>query len=120
MIKLKSVTVKFDPSKLKKKLDTQNVQAVRWLKNEIAKDTEPFVPFKTGTLSRSVRSSVASEDKYLIYNTKYARRLYEGTHFNFNRTKHPQATYAWFEKSKAINLKKWVLGVAKLGGWRSK
>ena len=72
---------------------------------QIIKDTDPFVPFKTGmTASSVVRSSTLGA---IRYTTKYARSIYYGMNLNFNRAKHPQAGPKWFEKSKAIWLRRW-------------
>ena len=96
-----------------------------WLANEILKDTDPFVPALT--LSLSQRSHV--EGNSVIYPGPYARYLYygkvmEGPKYGpkhatekdlvFTKSVHPQAQSHWFEASKAQNLKKWVRGVAKL------
>lgn len=95
-----------------------------WLANEILKDTDPFVPALT--LSLSQRSRVEGDS--VIYPGPYARYLYygkvmEGPKYGpkhatdkdlvFTKSVHPQAQSHWFEASKAQNLKKWVRGVAK-------
>ena len=95
-----------------------------WLANEILKDTDPFVPALT--LSLSQRSHV--EGNSVIYPGPYARYLYygkvmEGPKYGpkhatdkdlvFTKSVHPQAQSHWFEASKAQNLKKWLRGVAK-------
>lgn len=95
-----------------------------WLANEILKDTDPFVPALT--LSLSQRSHV--EGNSVIYPGPYARYLYygkvmEGPKYGpkhatekdlvFTKSVHSQAQSHWFEASKAKNLKKWVRGVAK-------
>lgn len=95
-----------------------------WLANEILKDTDPFVPALT--LSLSQRSHVEGDS--VIYPGPYARYLYygkamEGPKYGpkhatdkdlvFTKSVHPQAQSHWFEASKAQNLKKWVRGVAK-------
>jgi hypothetical protein len=95
-----------------------------WLKNEVAKDSEPFVPFRAnngGTLTRSVRSSIAEPDNRLIYDTVYARPMYKGISrrgrpLTYNRSVHPQASAEWFEKAKAIYKPKWVRGTQ--AAWR--
>lgn len=95
-----------------------------WLANEILKDTDPFVPALT--LSLSQRSHV--EGNSVIYPGPYARYLYYGKEMEgpkygpkhatekdlvFTKSVHPQAQSHWFEASKAQNLKKWLRGVAK-------
>jgi len=97
-----------------------------WLANEVLKDTDPYVPALTGSLS--IRSHV--EGNMVVYPGPYARYLYYGkvmagpkygpkyaTDKNLVYTKsvHPQAQSHWFEASKAQNLKKWLRGVEKIG-----
>ena len=94
---------------------------------QIERDTAPFVPALTGSLTQ--RTKV--EEGMVIYPGPYARYLYYGklmvdpetgspwakkgatkvlTNRNlvFNHTVHPQAQSHWFEASKAQNLDKWI------------
>lgn len=94
---------------------------------QVEKDTEPFVPALTGSLTQRTRV-IGSE---VIYPGPYARFLYYGKvmvdpntgstyapkggakvvtdrNLVFNRAMHPQAQSHWFEASKAQNLEKWV------------
>lgn len=96
-----------------------------WLANEVLKDTDPFVPALTGSLSQRSRT----EGNLVIYPGPYARYLYYGkvmagpkygpkhaTDKNLVYTKsvHPNAQSHWVEASKAQNLNKWLRGVKKL------
>lgn len=118
----------FDVNKCKKKYGAMNDKARMLLKNEIVKDTDKFVPFRTGYLKNSAIRSISSKDDAIIYKGPYARFLYYGkvmigviTHrpwakkgeikkaTNRNLTfSHPFACARWFEKSKSINLRKWL------------
>lgn len=95
-----------------------------WLANEIMKDTRPYVPALT--LSLSNRTHV--EGNKAIYPGPYARYLYfgkvmEGPKYGpkhatdkdlvYTKTVNPQAQSHWFEASKAQNMKKWERGVKK-------
>ena len=94
---------------------------------QIAKDTVPFVPALTGSLTQRTRV----EDSKVIYPGPYARFLYYGKlmvdpitgssyapkggtkvltdkNLVFSKAMHPQAQAHWFEASKAQNLEKWV------------
>lgn len=94
---------------------------------QVEKDTQPFVPMLTGSLTQ--RTRVVGND--IIYPGPYARFLYYGKvmvdpntgstyapkggtkvvtdrNLVFNKTMHPQAQAHWFEASKAQNLDKWV------------
>lgn len=93
---------------------------------QVAKDTTPFVPALTGSLSE--RTQVDGGN--VIYSGPYARVLYYGKlmvdpntgssyapkdgtkvvtdkDLVFTQTVHPQAQSHWFEASKAQNMEKW-------------
>ena len=97
------------------------------LAQQVMKDTTPFAPALTGSLTQHARV-IGSE---VIYPGPYARFLYYGKvmvdpatgstyapkggtkvitdrNLVFNRAMHPQAQSHWFEASKAQNLEKWV------------
>ena len=94
---------------------------------QVEKDTQPFVPMLTGSLTQ--RTRVVGND--IIYPGPYARPLYYGKvmvdpntgstyapkggtkvvtdrNLVFNHTSHPQAQAHWCEASKAQNLGKWA------------
>ena len=98
-----------------------------WLANEILKDTRPYVPALTESLSNRSHT----EGRFVVYPGPYARYLYYGkamkgppqgpkyaTDKNLIYTKavHPQAQSHWFEASKAQNMRKWERGVKKIVG----
>ena len=97
------------------------------LAEQIEKDTQPFVPMLTGSLTQRTRVV----GNAVIYPGPYARFLYYGKvmvdpntgstyapkggtkvatdrNLVFNHANHPQAQAHWFEASKAQNLDKWV------------
>ena len=97
------------------------------LAQQVMKDTAPFVPALTGSLTERTRV-VGNE---VIYPGPYARFLYYGKvmvdpttgstyapkggtkvvtdrNLVFNTTMHPQAQAHWFDASKAQNMEKWV------------
>ncbi len=97
------------------------------LAEQIEKDTQPFVPMLTGSLTQRTRVDGSA----VIYPGPYARFLYYGKvmvdpntgstyapkggtkvvtdrDLVFNQIMHPQAQSHWFEASKAQNLGKWV------------
>jgi len=108
-----SVNVRFEMNinNLNARFDKRFFKANEWLDSEILKDCSPYIPFKTGQLERSGKVLKPGE---ITWNTPYARRLYYGTGFNFNKAYHPQATAQWFEKAKSVNLPKWVSGAEKV------
>ena len=97
------------------------------LAEQMEKDTQPFVPALTGSLTQRTRVDGSA----VIYPGPYARFLYYGKvmvdantgstyapkggtkvvtdrNLVFNKTMHPQAQAHWGEASKAQNLDKWV------------
>lgn len=97
------------------------------LAEQIEKDTQPFVPMLTGSLTQRTRVDGSA----VIYPGPYARFLYYGKvmvdpntgstyapkggtkvvtdrNLVFNKAMHPQAQAHWFEASKAQNHDKWV------------
>lgn len=94
---------------------------------QIEKDTVPFVPALTGSLTERTRVV----GNIIIYPGPYARFLYNGKvmvdpntgstyapkggtkvvtdrNLAFTQTVHPQAQSHWFEASKAQNFDKWL------------
>lgn len=97
------------------------------LAEHVEKDTQPFVPMLTGSLTQRTRVV----GNAVIYPAPYARFLYYGKvmvdpntgstyapkggtkvetdrNLVFTKSVHPQAQSHWFEASKAQNLKKWI------------
>lgn len=97
------------------------------LAQQVMKDTTPFVPALTGSLTQRTRVI----GNVVIYPGPYARFLYNGKlmvdpatgsayapkgghkvvtdrDLVFTKTMHPQAQAHWFDASKAQNLEKWV------------
>lgn len=128
----------FDKNKCKRKYDNYNKQARKILKNEVVKDTDKFVPYGNGIVSKSAINSINSDNDYIIYKGPYARFLYYclvmvGIRTNRPWAKkgeikvvanpkraltfsgsHPLACARWFEKSRSINLKKWLIIIRKV------
>lgn len=90
------------PSAVKREISV----AHQALDTQVIMRTEPFVPFRTGHLNRSV--SRGAEPGEIRYDVPYARRCYRGEGFDFRRTFHPQATHHWLEKAKAVYMPEWT------------
>lgn len=112
---------------IKEQLALGRSKAEHIVAQQVAKDTVPFVPALTGSLTQRTRV----EDSKVIYPGPYARFLYYGKlmvdpitgssyapkggtkvltdkNLVFSQAMHPQAQAHWFEASKAQNLEKWV------------
>ncbi len=115
-----------------KALDEACTEAQHALAVQVEKDTDPFVPMRSGSLSQ--RAHVI--DNVIVYPGPYAHYLYEGVLYvdpetgspfakkgvskvattrplDIKKTSHKQATSHWFEASKAQNLEKWEKFAAK-------
>lgn len=112
---------------IKDKLAESCTRAESIVGQQVIKDTAPFVPALTGSLT--IRTSLDSNK--IIYPGPYARFLYYGKvmvdpqtgstfapkggtkvltdrDLVFSKAMHPQAQSHWFEASKAQNLDKWI------------
>lgn len=123
------ITAKIDAGALiglKMKLAEGCKEAEHAVANQIKSDTEPYVPFLTGSLDNRTRVY----KNMVIYPGPYARYLYYGKlmvdpetgssyapkggvkdltdkNLVFNTSGHSQAQSHWFEASKAENLDEW-------------
>ena len=112
---------------IKDKLAERCTRAESIVGQQVIKDTEPFVPALTGSLTIRTRL----DGNKIIYPGPYARFLYYGKvmvdpqtgstfapkggtkvltnrDLVFSKAMHPQAQSHWFEASKAQNLDKWI------------
>lgn len=112
---------------IKDKLAESCTRAESIVGQQVIKDTEPFVPALTGSLTIRTRL----DGNIIIYPGPYARFLYYGKvmvdpqtgstfapkggtkvltnrDLVFSKAMHPQAQSHWFEASKAQNLDKWI------------
>lgn len=126
MLKIKIDTRGYDA--LCEALDEATHKAQHMVAEQAEKDTQPFVPWRTGSLAN--RSQAI--DNMIVYPGPYARYLYYGKlmvdpdtgsawaskgatkvltdrNLVFSQPAgHRQAQSHWFEASKAQNLEKWV------------
>lgn len=121
-----NVTVNINSKEIVNRYDTKRNKALRILKSEISKDTEQYVPFRDGTLRRSVTGSLRTNEPKIVWSAVHARFLYYGnvmvgkitrrawankgeTKETINKTLHySQGGSYWFKKSKQSNLKNWI------------
>ena len=112
---------------IKDKLAESCTRAESIVGQQVIKDTAPFVPARTGSLTIRTRL----DGNKIIYPGPYARFLYYGKvmvdpqtgstfapkggtkvltnrDLVFSKAMHPQAQSHWFEASKAQNMEKWV------------
>lgn len=113
-------------ARLRQKASPASVRAAYILANQIAKDTEKYVP----AMNLELADGTIVDGDTIIYPGPYARYLYHGKlrvdpktgsswassgankvltdrDLVFSRSPHPDAQAYWFEASKAQNLIKW-------------
>ena len=121
-----NVKVNIDTNKINKQYKAKQQNAMRMLKSEIAKDTEPYVPMRDSRLRRS--TSLRTNTPKLIWSTPYARFIYYGKLMVGRITRRAWAkkgetkvttnknlTYSqpgtgpnWFDRAKKQKLQKWL------------
>lgn len=114
-------------------LDRRVEKANAWLVEEIIKDTDPFVPARTGVLAMNVQR----HGHTIVYASPYARFQYYGKvmidpatgstfapkgarkvlterDLKYSKAMHKHAQSHWFEASRAVNEEHWREGVRKI------
>ena len=84
------------------------VRAQKYLDNAVLKDTDPYVPMRTGVLKKSGVLGTRIGSGLVEYVAPYAWKCYYGVHIRFSKSRHPLAQAKWFEASKAVNKNKWL------------
>lgn len=102
----------------RKRLSENYKRAQAYLDSTVLKDTDKYVPMRTGILARSGILGTRIGSGVIEYIAPYAKRLYYGTHIRFGKSRHPLAQAKWFEASKAVNKQSWLTGVRRIAGKR--
>lgn len=120
-------TIKFDPAPIVAALKSNKEKAEHAVAVQAQKDTEPYAPARTGSMSQRTRVI----GNQIVYPGPYARYLYYGKlmvdpetgsayarkgttkvltdkNLVFTTAMHQNAQSHWFEASKAENLEKWA------------
>ena len=114
-------------------LDGRVEKANAWLVEEIIKDTDPFVPARTGVLAMNVQRHghtivYASPDARFQYYGKVmidpatgstfapkgVRKVLTERDLKYSKAMHKHAQSHWFEASRAVNEEHWRKGVRKI------
>lgn len=107
MIKFK-VKVDVDESKLQSKRRNATKGAQMQLDQDVLKDSNYYAPQdESHLINSSIRASQIGKGK-LIWDTKYARRLYYNPQYSFSKDKNPNARGLWFEAAKANKKAGWI------------
>lgn len=97
----------------------QNIErAQKYLDNQVLKDTDKYVPMRTGILVKSGILGTRIGSGEIDYIAPYAKKMYYGVTIRFNKSRHPLACAKWFEASKAVNRRSWLAEVRRIAGGR--
>ncbi|NPC91220.1 minor capsid protein [Bacillus sp. WMMC1349] len=105
MIKFK---VKTEMNGVDKKLSKYHQAAQPLLSSEVLKDSNNYAPQDTGNLIASSQRSSDFEKGKLIWDTKYARKLYYNSQYHFSKDKNPNAQGLWFEAARSSFFDRWI------------
>lgn len=87
-----------------KKIDDAGREAQKSLIYTVLRFANPYTPKDTGNLIASGTASSLPEKGVIIYSAPYAKKLYYGDHFKFDRTKNKKAGSRWIERMKRERL----------------
>lgn len=97
----------------------QNIErAQKYLDSQVLKDTDKYVPMRTGILAKSGILGTRIGSGEIEYSAPYAKRMYYGVTIRFSKSRHPLACAKFFEASKAVNKKSWLTEVRRIAGGR--
>lgn len=88
----------------------------KFIDSEVIRTSEPYVPFRDGTLASSATRNTSLGSGNVIYQTPYARRLYYNPQYNFSGA--PIRGGKWFERMKLDHRDTILKGAAKMSGGR--
>lgn len=95
----------------------QNIEkAQKYLDSQVLKDTDKYVPMRTGILAKSGILGTRIGSGEIEYIAPYARKLYYGVTIRLSKSRHPLACAKWFEASKAVNKRSWLTEVRRIAG----
>lgn len=94
------------------------VQAQKYLDSQVLKDTDKYVPMRTGILAKSGILGTRIGSGEIEYVALYAKKIYYGVNIRLSKSRHPLAQAKWFEASKAVNKRSWLTEVRRIAGGR--
>lgn len=93
-------------------------RAQKYLDNAVLKDTDKYVPMRTGVLKKSGIIGTRIGSGLIEYAAPYAQKMYYAVTIHFSKSRHPLAQAMWFEASKAVNKAQWLREVRRIAGRR--
>ena len=116
MSKKPEMKLEWHPDEALSRFESRAMLAQAYLDTQVMKDSDKYVPYRSGTLARSVQTATSPGSGRVVWDTPYAHRMYTGKRYRFTRDIHPSATAEWFEVAKQKRLSVWMDGVKKILG----
>ena len=92
----------------KKKLHEASEKAKEAVTTQVAVDSNQYVAKDSGVLEASVYSASEFQKGKVIWDTKYAAKIYFSRNLRLKRNKNPNASHLWFEVAKNKKLSDWI------------
>ena len=101
------VQLDFDIDVLGRRIENDLESAAIKTLEGVAKDIEPFVPYRTGELNDS--AIIDESSLSIVWEAEYADYVYDMPKSNnFNKSVHPNATSHWVEEGLKAYKTKWI------------
>ena len=110
------ISVEWNPDAVMDRFESRRQLAQTYLDTQVMKDSDRYVPYRSGALARSVQTATDPGSGRVVWDTPYAHRRYVEENVRFTKDIHPSATSRWFEVAKKKRLAVWVAGVKKILG----
>ena len=91
-------------------------RAQKYLDIQVLKDTDKYVPMRTGILAKSGIIGTVIGSGEIEYAAPYTRKVCCGVNINFSKSRHPLACAKFFEASKGVNKQSWLDEVRRIVG----
>lgn len=101
------VQLDFDVDVLCRRIENDLESAAIKTLEGVAKDIEPFVPYRTGELNDS--AIIDESSLSVVWEADYANYVYDmPKSSNFDKSVHPNATSHWVEEGLKVYKNKWI------------
>lgn len=100
--------VRVETGNMSSKVKKFNQRGQTLLSSEVLKDSNYYAPQDTGNLIGSSQRASDFKKGRLVWDTRYAKKLYYNPQYNFSKDKNPNARGLWFEAAKSSFLRRWI------------
>lgn len=93
---------------LSKSLVVANKNAIELITEEFIKDANYYAPQDTNMLRLSALTASRPKEGLAIWDVAYAKKLFYGDSFNFNKSANQHAQSRWADKAAKANKEKYI------------